>query len=79
MGADHRKRGDQSKTIAVGSRVQTADSPPRTGVVVEDFGDLAGQEVVIEPGRIARSRRWAVMLDDGDLVFCDAHSLTVVD
>ena len=41
---------------------------------------MAGQEVVIEPGRIAWSRRWAVMLDDGDLVFCDAtHSLTVVD
>ena len=73
-----RKRGDRSKMIAVGSRVQTVDSS-RTGVVVEDFGDMAGQQVVIEPGRIARSRRWAVMLDDGNLVFCDAHSLTVVD
>ena len=46
---------------------------------MEDFGDLAGEQVIIDRDRIARARRWAIMLDDGDLVFCDAHSLTVVD
>ena len=79
MWGGHRKRGDHSNTIAVGSRVQTTESPPRTGVVVEDFGDLAGQEVIIDRDRIAQSRRWAVILDDGCLVFRDAHSLSVVD
>jgi hypothetical protein len=75
---DTRRGGDDSR-IAVGCRVQTADSPPKMGVVVEDFGDLAGEQVIIDRDRIARARRWAIMLDDGDLVFCDAHSLTVVD
>jgi hypothetical protein len=79
MRAGHRKRGDQANTIAVGSRVQITDSPPKTGVVVEDFGDLAGQQVVIDRGHIAQSRRWAIVLDDGSLVFRDAHSLIVVD
>ena len=79
MWGEHRKRGDQSNTIAVGSRVQTTDSPPKTGVVVEDFGDLAGEEVIIDRDHIAQSRRWAVILDDGSLVFRDAHSLSVVD
>jgi hypothetical protein len=78
MPAGHCEHGDQSNTIAVGSRVQTADSPPKTGVVVEDFGDMAGEQVVIDPDHIAQSRRWAIMLDDGSLVFRDAHSLTVV-
>ncbi len=50
-----------------------------TGVVVEDFGDLAGVQVIIDRDHSARSRRWAIMLDDGSLVFRDAHSLTVVD
>ena len=39
---------------------------------VEDFGELAGQAVDIGGERIAEpARRWAIMLDDGDLVFCD--------
>src|ERR1700751_5663925 len=79
MPRGHRKRGDQSNTIAVGSRVQTTDSPPKTGVVVEDFGDLAGVQVIIDRDHSAQSRRWAIMLDDGSLVFGDPPSLTVVD
>jgi hypothetical protein len=67
------------KTIAVGSRVRTTDSPPKTGVVVEDFGDDAGQRVVIDRERIVQSRRWAITLDDGGLVFLDDHSITVID
>lgn len=67
------------KPIAVGSRVHTTDSPPKTGVVVEDFGDLAGEEVTIDHSRVARSRRWAVTLDDGTLTFLDDHSLRPAD
>ena len=69
--------GAGSSQIVVGSRVSTADSA--TGVVVEDFGDLAGEQVVIEPNRIAQSRRFAVSLDDGTIAFLDGHSLTVLD
>jgi hypothetical protein len=79
MGGSRDESGGGSAKIAVGCRVQTADSPPKTGVVVEDFGDLAGERVVIEGDWIAQSRRWAIMLDDGDLVFHDAHSLTVIE
>ena len=79
MRGGHSKRGEESNTIAVGSRVQTTDSPPKTGVVVEDFGDLAGVQVLIDRDHSAQSRRWAIMLDDGSIVFRDAHSLTVVD
>ena len=46
------------------------------GTVVEDFGDLAGQEVDIGENRIAGpARRWAVALDAGGLVFVDSHQL----
>jgi hypothetical protein len=63
MRGGHRKRDDQSNTIAVGSRGQTTDSPPKMGVVVEDFGDLAGVQVIIDRDHSAQSRRWAIMLD----------------
>ncbi|MEZ0364956.1 hypothetical protein ACAG26_14815 [Mycobacterium sp. pUA109] len=66
-------------TIGVGSRVRTADSPPKAGTVIEDFGDAAGQLVVIDRERTAQSRRWAVALDDGSLVFLDDDALTAVD
>lgn len=64
--------------ITVGCRVETTDSPPKRGVVVEDFGNLAGQDVVIDRDRTAHSRRWAVMLDDGRLMFCDDGSVHAI-
>ena len=73
------KRSDAKKNVTVGCRVQTTDSPPRTGVVMEDFGDLAGEQVVIAPGRTAHARRWAVMLDDGSLVFRDDGEVQVIE
>ena len=79
MWQPRRMSGNGSREIAVGCRVQTTDTPPQRGVVVEDFGDLAGQRVVIDADRTARSRRWAIKLDDGNLVFCDDHSVQVVD
>ena len=69
---------NSQSSITVGCRVETTDSPPERGVVVEDFGDLAGEDVVIDHERTAHSRRWAVMLDDGRLVFCDDGSVRAI-
>lgn len=64
--------------FAVGQRVQVYpdSSDERSGVLVEDFGDSAGYAVTIGHTRIAEpSRRWAVNLDDGTLVFADTTDL----
>jgi hypothetical protein len=46
------------------------------GVVVEDFGEMAGQSVDIGGTNIVgAARRWAVRLDTGELVFVDSHQL----
>jgi hypothetical protein len=46
------------------------------GVVVEDFGDGVGIPVEIGGSVIAGpARRWAVMLDDDNLVFVEGHQL----
>ena len=66
------------KHIKVGHRVQTDDTPPRTGTVIEDFGELAGQPVVLDATKTVCARRWGIALDDGDLVFRDSHSLRVI-
>lgn len=47
------------------------------GVIVEDFGDSAGQAVEIGTNRIVgAARRWAVRLNDGNLVFVDSHQIS---
>jgi hypothetical protein len=64
--------------VAVDARVRVYPGTDResAGVVVEDFGEAAGHAVdigrqhVVEP-----ARRWAVVLDDGTLVFVDSHQL----
>jgi hypothetical protein len=76
MGA---RMSNSPSSITVGCRVETTDSPPKSGVVVEDFGDLAGEDVVIDRERTAHSRRWAVVLDDGRLVFCDDGSVHAIE
>lgn len=70
---------DVSLGLRVGARVRTLSSQPAEGVIVEDFGDLAGVTTRIDDTRSAISRRWAVALDDGSLVFMNSDSLTVVD
>ncbi|MGB9302259.1 MAG: hypothetical protein WCB92_00840 [Mycobacterium sp.] len=46
------------------------------GLVVEDFGELAGQAVDIGCNHIVDpARRWAVVLDTGELVFVDTEHL----
>jgi hypothetical protein len=64
--------------FAVGARVRVnpGSSDERSGIIVEDFGDDAGFGVDIGDQHIAdASRRWAVTLDDGNLVFVDSFQL----
>jgi hypothetical protein len=57
-------------------RVYAGSSDERFGVIVEDFGSAAGYAVTIGPTRIAEpSRRWAIHLDDGALIFVDTTDL----
>jgi len=73
-------RGNKGQTdahLAVNMRIRVypgtdAESP---GVIVEDFGELAGQAVDIGGHQIDPARRWAVQLDTGDLVFADTDQL----
>jgi hypothetical protein len=71
--------GDSGATpVAVNVRVRVhpgTDGEVR-GTVVEDFGDLAGHAVDIGETRIVGpARRWAVVLDEGGLVFVDSDQL----
>lgn len=68
-------RGMAGAEFEVGSRVRTTDESRTTGRIVEDFGDLAGTEVVVDARCTARSRRWAVALDDGRMVFVDDNEI----
>jgi hypothetical protein len=64
--------------LAVGQRVRVypSSSDERFGVIVEDFGDSAGYAVTVANTRIAEpSRRWAIELDDGTLIFVDTADL----
>lgn len=65
--------------LAVGRRVRTVGDDGATGEIVEDFGDLAGTPVVVDAESTVRSRRWAVALDDGQLVFLDDDQLELLD
>ena len=64
--------------LAVGAPVQVFPETDQQqgGVIVEDFGQSAGQAIDIGTNRIAEAaRRWAVRLNNGDLVFVDSHQL----
>jgi hypothetical protein len=66
-----------SAQLAVNMRVRVypgtdAEGP---GVIVEDFGDLAGQAVDVGDCHINPARRWAVQLDTGNLVFVNTDQL----
>ncbi|WP_102144773.1 hypothetical protein [Mycobacterium hubeiense] len=76
-GSTQEKKDD---TIAVDKVVIVfpGTSDETRGVVIEDFGDMAGKPVDIGDQHVADpARRWAVSLDDGRLVFVDSDNLTV--
>ncbi len=70
--------GKQPAEVTITTRVRVFPSTEKEahGVVVDDFGDDVGIPVDIGGDRIAEAaRRWAVMLDDDNLVFVDSHNL----
>jgi hypothetical protein len=78
--ADRQPAGDGSAdngiAVGVSVRVYPDTDRERLGVVVEDFGDTAGQRVHIGQHHVVdAARRWAVQLGDGDLVFADSSEL----
>ncbi len=67
---------DERFAVGVSVRVYPGTDRERLGVVVEDFGDSAGQRVQIGQHQIVdAARRWAVRLGDGSLVFVDSSDL----
>ncbi len=67
--------------FTVGQRVcvHPGRSDQRHGIIVDDFTDLAGHPVEVGGVRIAEpGRRWAITLDDGQLVFADSDELEIV-
>ena len=66
---------DSRVAVDVRVRVYPDTDAEARGVVVEDFGELAGQAVDIGSRIVDPARRWAVMLDTGDLVFVDTEHL----
>ena len=68
--------GDSPVAVDVRVRVYPGTDGEVGGIVVEDFGDLAGHPVDIGETRIVGpARRWAVALDAGGLVFVDSDQL----
>lgn len=70
--------GEPQDGVAITMRVRVFPSSDHEvhGVVVDDFGEGIGIPVQIGESRIAGpARRWAVMLDDDNLVFVDSHEL----
>ncbi len=66
---------DAQLAVNVRVRVYPGTDAESRGVIVEDFGDLAGQAVEIGGCHIDPARRWAVQLGTGNLVFADSHQL----
>jgi hypothetical protein len=70
------RRGEASVNKRV--RVYPDTETEVRGVIVEDFGDYAGQGVDIGTQHVADpARRWAVRLDDEELVFVDSDDIVV--
>ena len=68
--------GDSPVAVNVRVRVYPGTDGEVGGTVVEDFGDLAGHVVDVgEHHIVGPSRRWAVALDAGGLVFVDSDQL----
>jgi hypothetical protein len=73
-----RKSAGDDGTVAINSRVRVYPGTPDEvrGVIVEDFGTHSGHSVSIGEDHIVdAARRWAVQLDDGQLVFVDSDQI----
>lgn len=75
---DQISHGAPLADFAVGSRVRVypGTSDERWGIILDDFGDDVGYGVDIGSRHfVDASRRWAITLDDGNLVFVDSSVL----
>ena len=72
------RSGETGGQLAVNMRVRVypgTDAESR-GVIVDDFGEMAAQPVEIGGQRFAEpARRWAVLLDSGNLLFANTDQL----
>jgi hypothetical protein len=69
---------DQDISLGTAVRVYPGTAQEAAGVIVEDFGDSAGQAVQIGGHHIVdAARRWAVSLNNGSLVFVDDKDISV--
>ena len=73
MTDDHRPP-DPETAVPVGTRVSVKPSSGgETGLVVEDLGPLpANAAVQLDQSTTIRPRRYAIALDNGNLLFLDA-------
>ncbi len=78
MSAPERANSDSAEwAVNQRVRVYAGSADERTGTIVEDYGDSAGQAVDIGEHHIVdAAKRWAVALDDGALAFVDTDALT---
>jgi hypothetical protein len=70
------------REVTVDATVRVYPGTPREvhGLVIEDFGDLAGHPVDVGEHHIVdAARRWAVRLADGNLVFVDDVDVAAID
>ena len=71
-----RKGHRQDIAVDMRVRVYPDTDAEALGVIVEDFGDAAGYGVDIGTKHIANpARRWAVQLDNGELVFVNSADI----
>ncbi len=66
---------DAQLAVNMPVRVYPGTDAECRGVIVEDFGELAGQAVHLAGIHIDPARRWAVQLETGNLVFADTGQL----
>jgi hypothetical protein len=74
------KDAEPAVQVDAAVRVYPGTSREVTGIVIEDFGDIAGQSVDVGEHHIVdAARRWAVQLADGTLAFVDDADVALID
>jgi hypothetical protein len=74
--SDNEGRTDAHLAVNMRVRVYPGTDAECPGVIVEDFGEMAAQPVEVGGQRFADpARRWAVLLDTGNLVFANTDEL----
>ena len=78
--ASTRDTDGMAEQVAVGARVRVLPGGDTEGfgVIIEDFGERPRGDARTGADQIAIApRRWAVMLDDGSLVFANSDQIAM--